>query len=145
MAEGGEEARGVCRERGCNDAAGRGKDRGRGHKRPARRDARGDAPSFVSFRELLSTSLPLLLFLSSPPTADPVSTPCETDPCRYLPFSFVRADDRDILRESADVAWSHPRDPARFENAGWRVCEKPAPLTLARRVRRTRHCRTATS
>lgn len=47
-------------ERGCNDATGRGKDRGR--KRPARRNARGGAPSFVSFRRASLSPLRFLLF-----------------------------------------------------------------------------------
>jgi len=36
-----------------------------------------------------------------------------------ISFPFVRAGDGDILRESADVARSYPRGPARFTKVGW--------------------------
>lgn len=137
--------RGVSR--GCNDAAGRGKDRG--HKRPARRDARGGAPSFVSFRGAsLYLASPFSFF--SPPAADSVSTPCETS----LVPTFAAAISRFPLFARATVIFcGNPQmwlgriragQLGLRRSAGW-VCEKPASLTPARCARRTRHCCAATS
>lgn len=87
-------------------------------KRPTRREARGDAPSLPPlFSSTLSSSLLLLFFsfflaallLASSSSYPPCTSHSSYRPYRYFPFPFVRAGDSDILRESADVARSHPR------------------------------------
>lgn len=114
-----------------------------------RRNARG----CTLFRILPSSFSPphfLFSFFLLPhrlPTSriHPVRNIPRSDPRRYLPFPFVRVGDGDILRESTDVARSRSHGPARFAKVGWRVCEKPAPLTPVRGARKARHCYTATS
>lgn len=139
VGRGRRESRGVCRERGCSDAAGRGKDRG--HKRPARRDARGGAPSFVSFRRAslhLASSSPFsFLPADCRARSHPVWDVSRTDPRRrYLSFPFVRTGRRWYsagIRRCGSLASAQPGSV--YEGRPGGVCEKPAAsLTPARCV-----------
>lgn len=126
------EPRGVCRERGCNDAAGRGKDRG--HKRPARRDARGGAPSFVAFRR---ASLHLLFSFFLLPHRPPTPYPPRVRRLSYRPsppLSLVSLCSHGRRWYSAGIrrCGSVASAQSRFTKVGRRVCEKPASLTPAR-------------
>lgn len=83
MAEGGESREGCAESEGATMRLEEVRTRGRGHKRPARRDARGGAPSFVSFRRAslrLASSSPFSFLPAGRPRIHPVRDVPRTDP-----------------------------------------------------------------